>query len=149
MVLNILRFEDWKSEQSSFSIDHKSSSNIRPFHVRKPSVASNKIVLNPHSRILQKWNKVCILVCAFAVSLDPLFLYIPVIDNKNKCLDLDKKLKNTACVLHSITDIFSIIHIILKFRTAVIAPYSRVYGNTLIDDSSAIAKRYFVILFQH
>ncbi|XP_049405985.1 cyclic nucleotide-gated ion channel 1-like [Solanum stenotomum] len=181
-------FEDRKSEQSSFSIDHKSSSTNRPFHVRKPSasslmrsvkrriergserissrrkpvrvhrvtdkltkdqsVASNKKVLDPQGRFLQKWNKVSILVCVFAVSLDPLFFYISVIDNKNKCLDLDKTLKITACVLRSITDIFYVFHIILKFRTGFIAPSSRVYGRgELIEDSSAIAKRYLLSYF--
>ncbi|TMW85440.1 hypothetical protein EJD97_023156 [Solanum chilense] len=184
-----VRFEDWKSEQSSFSIDHKSSSNIRPFHVRKPSVsslmrstnrriergserissrrkpddfhnvtnklrkdqsvASKKKVLDPHEgQFLQKWNKVCILVCVFAVSLDPLFFYIPVIDNKNKCLHFDKTLKITACVLRSITDLFYIFHIILKFRTGFITPSSRVFGRgELIEDSSAIAKRYLSSYF--
>ncbi|KAL3369079.1 hypothetical protein AABB24_009736 [Solanum stoloniferum] len=143
-----VRFEDRKSEQSSFSIDHKSSSNIRPFHVRKPWVASNKKVLDPQGQFLQKWNKVCILVCVFAVSLDPLFFYIPVIDNKNKCLDLDKTLKITACVLRSITDLFYIFHIILKFRTGFIAPSSRDFGRgKLIEYSSAIAKRYLLSYF--
>ncbi|KAH0670004.1 hypothetical protein KY289_024497 [Solanum tuberosum] len=146
--LRNLRFEERKSEQSSFSIDLKSSSNIRPFHVRKPWVASNKKVLDPQDQFLQKWNKVSILVCIFAVSLDPLFFYIPAIDNKNKCLDLDKTLKITACVLRSITDLFYIFHIILKFRTGFIAPSSRVYGRgELIEDSSAIAKRYLLSYF--
>ncbi|KAH0756426.1 hypothetical protein KY290_026696 [Solanum tuberosum] len=35
------------------------------------SVASNKKVLDPQGRFLQKWNKVFILDCVFAVSLDP------------------------------------------------------------------------------
>ncbi|KAL3337749.1 hypothetical protein AABB24_030068 [Solanum stoloniferum] len=110
--------------------------------------ASNKKVLDPQDQFLQKWNKVSILVCVFAVSLDPLFFYIPVIDNKNKCLDLDKTLKITACVLRSVTDLFYIFHIILKFRTGFIAPSSRVFGRgELIEDSSAIAKRYLLSYF--
>ncbi|KAH0676361.1 hypothetical protein KY285_024162 [Solanum tuberosum] len=82
------------------------------------------------------------------LSLDPLFFYIPVIDNKNKCLDLDKTLKITACVLRSVTDLFYIFHIILKFRTGFITPSSRVFGRgELIEDSSAIAKRYLLSYF--
>ncbi|KAJ8541907.1 hypothetical protein K7X08_016773 [Anisodus acutangulus] len=181
-----VRFEDWKSEQSSFSIQN--SPDNRPFHVRKPSfrslmssvrrtfergyerisswrkskrvhpltdkptkdqsISSKKKVLDPQGRFLQQWNKVFVLVCVIAVSLDPLFFYIPVIDNENKCLDLDKTLKITACVLRSITDLFYIFHIILQFRTGFIAPSSRVFGRgELIEDSSTIAKRYLLSYF--
>ncbi|PHU17855.1 Cyclic nucleotide-gated ion channel 1 [Capsicum chinense] len=183
-----VRFEDWKSEQSSFSIDGQNSQDNRHFHVRKPSfsslmssfkrrlergserisswrksirvypitdkptkdqsVASKMKVLDPQGRFLQQWNKVFVLVCVIAVSLDPLFFYIPVIDNENKCLDLDKTLKITACVLRSITDLFYINHIILQFHTGFIAPTSRVFGRgELIEDSAAIAKRYLLSYF--
>ncbi|XP_055810874.1 cyclic nucleotide-gated ion channel 1-like [Solanum dulcamara] len=112
------------------------------------SVESNKKVLDPRDQFLQRWNRVFILACVFAVSLDPLFFYIPVIDNKNKCLDLDKTLKITACVLRSITDLFYIFHIILKFRTGFFRPSSLVFGRVeLIEDSSAIAKRYLFSYF--
>ncbi|MCD7470027.1 Cyclic nucleotide-gated ion channel 1 [Datura stramonium] len=183
-----VRFEDWKSEQSSFSIDHQNSPDNRPFHVRKPSfsllmssirrrfergserfsswrksirihpltdnptkdqsVAPKKKVLDPQGRFLQQWNKVFVLVCVIAVSLDPLFFYIPVIDNEKKCLDLDKSLKITVCVLRSITDLFYIFHIILQFRTGFIPPSSRVFGRgELIEDSAVIAKRYLLSYF--
>lgn len=188
LVLYVLRFEDRKSEQSSFSIDGQNSQDNRHFHVRKPSfsslmssfkrrlergserisslrksirvypitdkptkdqsVASKMKVLDPQGRFLQQWNKVFVLVCVIAVSLDPLFFYIPVIDNENKCLDLDKTLKITACVLRSITDLFYINHIILQFHTGFIAPTSRVFGRgELIEDSAAIAKRYLLSYF--
>ncbi|KAH0671333.1 hypothetical protein KY289_025826 [Solanum tuberosum] len=54
------------------------------------SVASNKKAVHPKGRFLQKWNKAFMLAYILSVSLDPLFFYIPVIDNNNKCLDLDK-----------------------------------------------------------
>lgn len=111
-------------------------------------VASKKKVHDPQGRFLQQWNKIFVVVCVIAVSLDPLFFYIPVIDNKNKCLDLDKSLKITSCVLRSITDIFYIFHIFLQFRTGFIAPSSRVFGRgELIEDSYAIAKRYLLSYF--
>lgn len=111
-------------------------------------VASKKKVHDPQGRFLQQWNKILVLVCVIAVSLDPLFFYIPVIDNENKCLDLDKSLKIAACVLRSITDIFYIFHIFLQFRTGFIAPSSRVFGRgELIEDSYAIAKRYLLSYF--
>ncbi|WMV30926.1 hypothetical protein MTR67_024311 [Solanum verrucosum] len=54
----------------------------------------------------------------------------------------------TACVLRSITDLFYAFHIILNFRTGFIVPSSRVYGRgELVEDSSAIAKRYLLSYF--
>lgn len=61
---------------------------------------SEKKVLDPQGSFLQKWNKIFVLSCVIAVSIDPLFFYIPVINNNKKCLDLDHKLEITASVLH-------------------------------------------------
>ncbi|KAK9937115.1 hypothetical protein M0R45_013929 [Rubus argutus] len=61
---------------------------------------------------LRRWKRVFILSCV-AVSLDTLFLYIPIIDDKNKCLGMDKTLRNVALVFRSLTDFAFIIHIIL------------------------------------
>ncbi len=63
-------------------------------------------VLGPQGQFLQKWNKIFVLACVLAVSLDPLLFYVPVIDDDNKCLDKDRKMEITAGVLRSFTDIF-------------------------------------------
>ena len=103
----------------------------------------SKKILDPQGPFLQRWNKIFVLSCMVAISLDPLFFYIPLVDDKLKCLSLDKKLETTASVLRSFTDIFYIIHIIFQFRTGFIAPSSRVFGRgVLVEDSWAIAKRY-------
>ncbi|PHT32591.1 hypothetical protein CQW23_28928 [Capsicum baccatum] len=78
------------------------------------------------------------------VAIDPLFLYIHIIDNKRKCIDLDRTLRIPISILRSVTDLFCVYHIILQFRTGFIAPSSRVFGRgELIEDPSLIAKRYF------
>lgn len=53
-------------------------------------------------------------VC-FAVLLDPLFLYIPIVNEDMKCLSLDNKLKKAAIFLRSITDILYILNIVIQF----------------------------------
>ncbi|XP_043813126.1 cyclic nucleotide-gated ion channel 1 isoform X2 [Manihot esculenta] len=109
---------------------------------------SRKNVLDPQGSFLQRWNKIFVLSCVIAVSLDPLFLYVPVIDDDKKCLDLDKKMEITASVLRWFTDIFYILHIIFQFRTGFIAPSSRVFGRgVLVEDSWEIAKRYLSSYF--
>ncbi|KAM1070299.1 hypothetical protein ACFX13_002163 [Malus domestica] len=105
-------------------------------------------VLDPQGPFLQKWNKIFVLACIIAVSLDPLFFYIPVIHDKRKCLGLDRKMEITASVLRSFTDIFYIVHIIFQFRTGFIAPSSRVFGRgVLVEDAWAIARRYLSSYF--
>ncbi|KAL3574820.1 hypothetical protein D5086_022921 [Populus alba] len=110
--------------------------------------ASRKKILDPQGHFLQKWNKIFVLSCLIAVSLDPLFFYVPVIDVGEKCLSLDSKMEITASVLRSFTDIFYILHIIFQFRTGFIAPSSRVFGRgVLVEDTWAIAKRYLSSYF--
>ncbi|KAH1073743.1 hypothetical protein J1N35_026071 [Gossypium stocksii] len=107
------------------------------------AVSSKKRTLNPQGEFLQNWNKMFLLSCAIALAIDPLFFYIPVVKGNLKCLDLDNKLGIVASVLRTLIDAFYVIHIVFQFRTAFIAPSSRVFGRgELIEDPWAIAKRY-------
>lgn len=107
------------------------------------AVNSKKRTLNPQQEFLQNWNKMFLLSCAIALAIDPLFFYIPVVNGNLKCLDLDNKFGIVASVLRTLIDAFYFIHIVFQFRTAFIAPSSRVFGRgELIEDSWPIAKRY-------
>lgn len=125
--------------------------SLRSFSLAKLMVddeGSRKKILDPQGSFLQKWNKIFVLTCFIAVSLDPLFFYIPIINGEKKCLDLDRKLELTACILRSFTDIFYLIHIIFQFRTGFIAPSSRVFGRgVLVENSLEIARRYLYSYF--
>jgi cyclic nucleotide gated channel len=115
---------------------------------RDKGLDSRKKILDPQGPFLQKWNKIFVLSCVIAVSLDPLFFYVPVINDEMKCLELDTKMKITAIILRSFTDIFYVTHIIFQFRTGFIAPYSRVFGRgVLVEDAWAIAMRYLSSYF--
>ncbi|WVY90127.1 hypothetical protein V8G54_035641, partial [Vigna mungo] len=112
------------------------------------SSSSRKKILDPQGPFLQRWNKIFVLLCVIAVSLDPLFFYVPVIDDEKKCLSLDIKMEITATVLRSFSDAFYIVHMIFQFRTGFIAPSSRVFGRgVLVEDSWAIARRYLSSYF--
>ncbi|XP_057805817.1 cyclic nucleotide-gated ion channel 1-like [Salvia miltiorrhiza] len=100
-------------------------------------------ILNPQGNFLQKWNKIFAVSCIIAVSLDPLFFYIPMIVRDQFCLTLDRKVEIAACVLRSMVDIFYVFHIVLQFRTGFIVPSSHVFRRgKLVKDSRAIAKHY-------
>lgn len=109
---------------------------------------SEKKVLDPQGPFLERWNKIFVLSCMVAISLDPLFFYVPVINDNKKCLTLDTKMETTASVLRSFTDIFYLLHIIFQFRTGFIAPPSRVFGRgILVEDTWLIAKKYLSSYF--
>ena len=49
--------------------------------------------LEPEGKFLLIWNVMFIVSCMIAVSLDPLFFYLPVTNEDRRCLALDTKLK--------------------------------------------------------
>ncbi|KAK9910203.1 hypothetical protein M0R45_034174 [Rubus argutus] len=132
------RFRSLKKPLSPTSVGNRPAKDSGP----------QRHILNPQGQFLQNWNKIFVVSCVIAVSLDPLFLYTAVVDGKEECLGLDKTLQTIACVLRSFTDVFHILHIIFQFRTGFIAPSSRVFGRgELNDDPVAIAKRYLSSYF--
>ncbi|KAL9224131.1 hypothetical protein vseg_000199 [Gypsophila vaccaria] len=104
----------------------------------------NKI-LDPGSEIVLKWNKVFIVTCLLALFVDPLYLYLPVIngDSQTSCVEMDLRLQIVVTLLRTLADLFSLLHIVIKFRTAYVAPSSRVFGRgELVTDPKMIARRY-------
>ncbi|KAL6123830.1 hypothetical protein ACLB2K_076347 [Fragaria x ananassa] len=73
-----------------------------------------KEIVDPEGPFNPKWNIIFIVSCVIAVLLDPLFLYIPIINEDMKCLRVDKNLKIEALVLRSLTDICYLLNIFLQ-----------------------------------
>ena len=107
-----------------------------------------RIILDPQGPFLQKWNKIFAITSVMAISVDPLFFYVPVIEDTKKCLELNGNLQIIASVLRTFFDLFYILHIIFQFQTGFIAPSSRVFGRgELVNDHRAIMKRYLSTSF--
>ncbi|KAL2893219.1 Cyclic nucleotide-gated ion channel 1 [Bienertia sinuspersici] len=129
-------------EKSSLSFQ-----SLMPYQSAKKPFPEERI-LDPQGKFLQKWNKIFLISCVFAMAWDSLFFYVPVIDGKKQCLKLDENLELIACILRTLTDLFYLLHIILQFRTGFISPSSRVLGRgELIKDHAAIASRYLSSYF--
>ncbi|MQM03513.1 hypothetical protein Taro_036293 [Colocasia esculenta] len=104
---------------------------------------SEKKIFDPQDKFLRIWNKLFVISCIVAVSVDPLFFYLPVVDQDQYCLGIDRKLAITTTIIRTIIDAFYLLRIALQFRTAYIAPSSRVFGRgELVIDPAQIAKRY-------
>ncbi|PKA49425.1 putative cyclic nucleotide-gated ion channel 14 [Apostasia shenzhenica] len=103
-------------------------------------------IFDPGSDIMIKWNRIFLFTCLIALFIDPLYFYLPSISNGGQisCLKkMDWGLNVTVTILRSLMDIFYALQIFLKFRTAFIAPNSRVFGRgELVMDCKQIAERY-------
>lgn len=104
---------------------------------------SEKKIFDPQDKFLLLWNKLFVISCIFSVFVDPLFFYLPVINDELHCLGIDRKLAIIVTTLRTAIDAFYLLNMALQFRTAYIAPSSRVFGRgELVIDSAQIAKRY-------
>ncbi|KAB2598823.1 cyclic nucleotide-gated ion channel 1-like [Pyrus ussuriensis x Pyrus communis] len=54
------------------------------------------------------WNAVLVLTFGLALLVDPLFLYVPILNKDIKCIRLDKKLTKVVLSLRSLTDMYYI-----------------------------------------
>ncbi|XP_040987635.1 cyclic nucleotide-gated ion channel 1-like [Juglans microcarpa x Juglans regia] len=104
-----------------------------------------KCNIDPEGRFIRTWDLIFLLSCLIAVSVDPLFFYLPVINEDRKCLTVDNRLKITATCLRSVLYFISLADIILQF----ICPFTnedapdQQHGQTnLVKDAWPIANRY-------
>lgn len=104
-------------------------------------------ILDPRGPTLRRWNKIFLVACLISLFVDPLFFYLPVVKN-DLCIDIGLNLEVALTVIRTIVDVFYMIQIYIRFRTAYVAPSSRVFGRgELVIDPSKIASRYFRKLF--
>ena len=91
-----------------------------------------------------------VISCAIAISLDPLFLYIPFIDGEKKCLGMDKKLRNVALILRSVTDITFLVDIGYKIYEGINKAYKEINQGKEqweLDWQTTLIRRHEIIPF--
>lgn len=97
--------------------------------------------LHPQGSFDPMWNIIFIISCVLAVSLDPLFFYIPNINRDGKCFQLDKTLQTAALMLRSMTDLSYIVHIIFQTRTLVLSEVDAYSGASEVKSYTVSLKR--------
>ena len=88
-----------------------------------------KKVLDPWGPYVPMWNTIFLISFVISVSIDPLLLYIPVIDKDKMCLSTDTTLKIIAPLLRCVSDLSYLVHISFKIRTG------SMQRNGLIDNT--------------
>ncbi|RVW84231.1 putative cyclic nucleotide-gated ion channel 14 [Vitis vinifera] len=104
-----------------------------------------KRILDPGSDIFLQWNRVFLFSCLVALFVDPLFFYLPTVvgDGNSSCVKTDLNLGIVVTCFRTIADVFYLLHMAIKFRTAYVSPSSRVFGRgELVMDPKEIARRY-------
>ncbi|XP_042486751.1 cyclic nucleotide-gated ion channel 17-like isoform X2 [Macadamia integrifolia] len=105
-------------------------------------------LLDPGSKLVLRWNRFFLYSSLIALILDPLFFYLPALggvpgDVSTTCLEMDLNLGIVVTCFRTVADLFYLLHVLIKFRTAYVAPISRVFGRgELVMDSKKIARRY-------
>lgn len=106
-----------------------------------------KKILDPRGQIIRRWNKIFLMACLVSLFVDPLFFYLPGTREQN-CIDIGIPLEVMLTIVRSLADIFYVVQIFLRFRTAYVAPPSRVFGRgELVIDPQKIAPRYLKKFF--
>ncbi|TVU16308.1 hypothetical protein EJB05_39865 [Eragrostis curvula] len=106
-----------------------------------------KTIFDPRDKLLLRINRVFFVSCIFAFAVDPLFLLLPVIKD-SRCIGIDKTLAVPSTIARTVLDFSYLIRMFIQFRTAYVAPSSRVFGTgELVIDPKLIATRYFKSYF--
>ncbi|KAH9616933.1 hypothetical protein KSS87_018538 [Heliosperma pusillum] len=100
-------------------------------------------VMNPHTKVVQQWNKFFVISCLVAIFVDPLFFFVLSVLEDSKCIVMDKAKSMAMVASRSMTDFVYCIHILLQFRLAYIAPETMVVGSgDLVSHPTKIAVHY-------
>lgn len=99
-------------------------------------------ILDPRGLVMNRWNKIFLVACLVSLFVDPLFFYLPEA-RTDFCINISIPLEVTLTIVRSVVDAFYAFQILVKFRTAFVAPSSRVFGRgELILDRAKISSRY-------
>ena len=91
-----------------------------------------KKILSPWASYSRFWSKIFLVSCVIGVSIDPLFLYIPVINEDEKCLAMDQKMKIVAVVLRTLTDFTYLLHLIFRLKDAL--SMAKLLGSSIYNE---------------
>ena len=77
----------------------------------------SKTKFEPLVRLVLQWyDEILVFFCALAVTLDPLFFYVPVIKEDKKCIGLNNVVWTTAVVSRSVIDAVFLVHFVVEYK---------------------------------
>ncbi|KAJ8553796.1 hypothetical protein K7X08_024474 [Anisodus acutangulus] len=120
------RIHRFKTPASLFYDDQK------PFYAK---------IHDPNGEFVTRWNHIFLFTSFVGLFIDPLFLLLPII--RETCISTDSILGIIIVAFRVLVDLFAILQIYLKFRTAYVSKKTRFFGKgELVMDKRLIAIRY-------
>ncbi|XP_074307833.1 protein CNGC15b-like [Silene latifolia] len=102
-----------------------------------------KKISDPRGETIRRWSKVFLVACLVSLFVDPLFFFLPSVRGDVTCIEIGITLELFLTLVRTLADVFYVLQIYVKFRTAYVAPSSRVFGRgELVVDPHKIAARY-------
>ncbi|XP_073296119.1 cyclic nucleotide-gated ion channel 18 [Primulina huaijiensis] len=99
-------------------------------------------ILDPNSDIVNLWNHIFLITCLISLFIDPLYFYLPYVGGQ-VCTSTDNQASVLITYFRTFSDLFYVLHMLMKFRMAFVAPSSRVFGRgELVMDPHEIAMKY-------
>ncbi|KAK4362372.1 hypothetical protein RND71_017613 [Anisodus tanguticus] len=96
---------------------------------------------DPNGEFVTRWNHIFLFTSFVGLFIDPLFLLLPII--RETCISTDSILGIIIVAFRVLVDLFAILQIYLKFRTAYVSKKTRFFGKgELVMDKRLIAIRY-------
>lgn len=101
-------------------------------------------VLDPRSKLVQRWNRAFLLARGLALAVDPLFFYSLSIGRRGSpCLYIDRRVAMVVTAVRMLVDAVHLFHLWLQFRLAYVSRESMGIGcGKLVWDARAIAAHY-------
>jgi len=101
-----------------------------------------KQILDPRGPLADHWRKLFLGACLVSLFVDPLFFYAPSIKD-DICVEESMSFKLVLTILRSLVDAFYVVNIYVRFRTAYVAPSSRIFGTgELVTEPKMISAHY-------
>ncbi|KAL8231571.1 hypothetical protein R6Q57_001349 [Mikania cordata] len=88
-------------------------------------------ILDPNGEVVTRWNHFFLVMCLVSLFIDPLYFYLPYVGG-DTCMTTDNAAAIAINTWRSIADVFFVLHIIMKFRTAFISPSSKIVHELII-----------------
>ncbi|GFP99715.1 putative cyclic nucleotide-gated ion channel 18 [Phtheirospermum japonicum] len=99
-------------------------------------------ILDPNSDIVNLWNHIFLITCIISLFIDPLYFYLPYVGGP-ACMSTDNNASIAITYFRTLADLFYLLHMVMKFRMAFVAPSSRVFGRgELVKDPHLITIKY-------
>ncbi|KAL3640127.1 Cyclic nucleotide-gated ion channel 18 [Castilleja foliolosa] len=99
-------------------------------------------ILDPNSDIVNLWNHIFLITCLISLFIDPLYFYLPYVGGP-ACMSTDSNASIAITYFRTLADLFYLLHMVMKFRMAFVAPGSRVFGRgELVKDPHLITIKY-------